>query len=281
VPADDAMELLLEVLRSPIRTIDTSNGYSDGESERRIGEAIARAGGLPDDVVVVTKVDPRGGDYSGDRVRASVRESKERLGLETLPLVHLHDPEHFSFDDVTGPGGAVEALVDLRERGEIGAIGLAGGVIPEMRRYFALGVFDVVLVHNRWTLVDRSAEPLLIEARSAGVPIMNAAVYGGGILADPRNERYAYGPANEGVLEAVAAMDAVCRRHGTDLATAALQFSLRDPEVATTVVGMSRASRLSAALAAAATELPDALWDELEEHLPAPRWWLDPPEVSA
>ncbi|WP_395244889.1 aldo/keto reductase [Agromyces sp. MMS24-K17] len=278
VPERRAIDLVRRVLDSPVRTIDTSNGYSDGESERRIGAALAEAGGKPDDVVVITKVDPKGGDYSGERVRQSVRESKERLGLDTLPLVHLHDPENFAFEEMTAPGGAVDALVELRERGEVGRIGLAGGPIPEMRRYFALGVFDAVLVHNRWTLVDRSAGPLIAEAQAAGVPVINAAVHGSGILADPVNvTRYAYAPANEGVLAAVAAMHAACVRHGVDLAAAALQFSLRDPGIATTVVGMSRPERLDETLVAASARLPEDLWAELEALVPEPRWWLEPP----
>ena len=155
VSSDEGVATAYAVLQSPIRFIDTSNGYSDSESERRIGEAIAASGGLPDRFVVATKVDARGRDYSGDRVRASVAESRERLGLDYLPLVHLHDPENFDFDEIVAPGGAVDALVGLKEAGQVGSIGLAAA--PSRRwRYLALGVFDVLLVHNRWTLLDRS-----------------------------------------------------------------------------------------------------------------------------
>jgi hypothetical protein len=77
----DAIDLVCAILDSDIRTIDTSNGYSDGRSEARIGKAIAEYGGLPDDVVVMTKVDAKGSDYSGDRVRRSLGESRERLGI--------------------------------------------------------------------------------------------------------------------------------------------------------------------------------------------------------
>ncbi|GMA94731.1 hypothetical protein GCM10025881_15550 [Pseudolysinimonas kribbensis] len=126
VAEEQAIELVGDVLRSEIRTIDTANGYSAGRSERRIGTAIARFG-LPDDVVVVTKVDADGRDYSGDRVRASLRESRERLGLPgPLPLVHLHDPEFHDFADLTALGGAVDALVEARESGAVSHIGLAG-----------------------------------------------------------------------------------------------------------------------------------------------------------
>ncbi|WP_129336602.1 aldo/keto reductase [Cellulomonas endophytica] len=285
VSADEGVATVHAVLASAVRTIDTSNGYSDGESERRIGTALAQAGGLPEGVVVLTKVDPRDGDYSGDRVRASVDESRERLGIDHLPLVHLHDPENFPFEEITRPGGAVDALVGLRDAGVVGSIGLAGGRVQEMARYLALGVFDALLVHNRWTLLDRSAGDLLDEAGRRGLVLVNAAIYGGGILAagphargpEGMPARYGYREAPPEVLDAVTAMHAVCAAHGTDLATAALQFSLRDPRFTTTVVGMSRPSRVDDVVAAAAAELPDALWPELEALLPPSRVWLDAP----
>jgi len=280
VSADEGIRTVRAVLDSDIRTIDTSNGYSDGESERRIGAGIAEAGGLPADVVVITKVDPKGRNYSGDRVRASVEESRSRLGLDHLPLVHLHDPEGHDFGELTAPGGAVDALVRLKESGVVGHIGLAGGPVQEMARYLALGVFDALLVHNRWTLLDRSAGDLLDDAADRGLGLINAAVYGGGILAAPRSPgpaHYGYRPAPPEVLDAVESMRAVCARFGIDLTTAALQLSLRDPRFATTVVGMSRPSRVEATLTAARRPVDDALWPELEALLPPSRVWLDAP----
>jgi len=285
VSADEGVATARAVLESPIRCLDTSNGYSDGESERRIGAAIAQVGGLPEDFVVMTKVDPRGEDYSGDRVRASVEESRARLGLDRLPLVHLHDPESFDLDEIAAPGGAVDALVALRESGAIGSIGLAGGRVQEMARYLELDVFDDLLVHNRWTLLDRSARDLLDEATARGMGIVNAAVYGGGILAAPasatgsgdRPATYGYRPAPPEIFDAVAAMRRACAERGTDLRTAALQFSVRDDRFATTVVGLSRPERIAQTLAATSAQLPDDLWDELESLLPPERVWLDAP----
>lgn len=277
VTADAAVELVTTVLDSDIRTIDTSNGYSGGESERRIGRAIAEYGGLPDDVLVITKVDAAGSDYSGDRVRRSLAESSERLGVAPLPLVHLHDPEFHDFAEMTKPGGAVDALVDARARGEVGHIGLAGGEVHEMARYLELGVFEVLLVHNRWTLVDRSAGALLDRARELGVAAVNAAVLGGGILADMSGARtdYGYRPAPRETLEAIDAMRDVCRRWGTDLATAAIRFSTRDPRFATTIVGISKPARIETTIQAATAEFPEDFWDELDALLPAPEHWLD------
>jgi D-threo-aldose 1-dehydrogenase len=286
VAADRAVETVLAVLESPVRFLDTANGYSDGESERRVGRGLAayreRHGALPDDFVVATKVDPRDGDYSADRVRRSVDESRERLGLDHLPLVHLHDPENFDFAELTAPGGAVDALLALRESGEVGAVGLAGGPVAEMRRYLDLGVFDVLLVHNRWTLVDRSAGSLIAAAAARGTGVLNAAVYGGGILAQqtpsadrPSATRYGYREAPPETLAAVDGLRELCDRHGTSLPTAALQFSARDPRVASTIVGISRPERVTQTLEAFAAPLPEEFWAEAEALLPGPQAWLD------
>lgn len=276
VSADEGVRTVLAALDSPVRCLDTSNGYSDGESERRIGEAIRLAGGLPPRHVVVTKADPRDRDYSGDRVRASVAESRERLGLDHLPLVHLHDPENFAFEEITAPGGALDTLVALREEGEVGAIGLAGGRVQEMERYLATGVFDCLLVHNRWTLLDRSAGRLLGMAVERGLGIFNAAVYGGGILAGS-GSTYGYREVQPEVGRAIDAMARACEAHGTDLRTAALQFSLRDPRFASTIVGMSRPERVAQTIDAARAPVPDTLWDELEQLVPPVHAWLDAP----
>ena len=271
-----AVDLVGAILESPIRFLDTSNGYSEGESERRIGMAIKRHGGLPPDFLVATKVDAIGSDYSGRRVEQSIRESQERLGIERLPLVYLHDPEFHDFEYMTAPGGAVETLVRLREDGEIGAIGLAGGQVQVMERYLNLSVFQVLLVHNRWTLVDRSAEKIIALATNAGMGVMNAAIYGGGILANPRGSTsYGYRPAHPETLAAIAAMADVCERWGTNLATAALQASIRDELITSTIVGFSKLSRLDDLLTAAEQELPEPFWTEMAGLVPPPSTWLD------
>jgi len=278
VSATDAVDLVKAALAGPIRFLDTANGYSGGESERRIGSGIAAFGGLPAGFVVATKVDASDGDYSGERVRMSVQESRQRLGLDHLPLVHLHDPEFHRWEDMTAPGGAVDALMALKESGSIGSIGLAGGHVPTMARYLELGVFDVLLVHNRWTLVDHSAAQLIEQAVERSVAVVNAAVYGGGILArqqDDGNHSYGYRPARPETVDAVGAMRKVCARYGTDLATAALQYSLRDDRVVSTIVGISKRERLDRVVGSAAARLPDDFWDEIAGLVPPPTAWLD------
>jgi D-threo-aldose 1-dehydrogenase len=282
VTEDAAIDLVRHVMDGPIRFLDTSNMYGGGKSEVRIGQAIEQHGGLPDDFVISTKVDALDGDYSGARVRSSVRESMDRLGIGMLPIVFLHDPEFHSYEMMTEPGGAVDTLVELRDAGEIGHIGVAGGDTREISRYVDLGVFEAVLTHNRWTLVDRSAGPLYETAAAAGLAILNAAVYGGGLLTESGGRgNYAYRPARPALLEAAAAMRDVCRRWDTDLATAALQFSLRDARIASTVTGFTKRSTLARTLEARDVELSEDFWAEIEALVPAPEHWLDnnPPIV--
>src|SRR4051794_37427327 len=205
-----AVDFVLSLLRSPIRAIDTSNNYGDGASERRIGKAIALAGGVPDDFSVITKVDSANGDFSGARVRESFRESLQRLGVQRVPLLFLHDPDAFDFGYMASAGGAVDALVQIREEGLAHAIGVATGNTPLLHRYLDLGVFDVILSHNRFTLVDRSADELFPRAVGLGVGVLNAAVYGGGVLARPgASTKYSYKPASRELLETIAAMDSL------------------------------------------------------------------------
>jgi D-threo-aldose 1-dehydrogenase len=269
VGEDQAVATISRVLRGPITFIDTSNNYGDGESERRIGKAIAEAGGLPDHFVLATKVDPLPGsdDFSGDRIRESVRESQERLGLRQLQLVYLHDPERISFEEATAPGGAVEALVALRDQGVIKHIGVAGGPIDLERRYLELGVFEAVISHNRYTLVDQSAEPLIQDAADRGVAFVNAAAYGGGMLVRGPDvvPTYCYQPASDATLDRVRKMQHACQIRDVPLAAAALQFSLRDRRVASTIVGMSTPERIDQTVRLAEWPIEDDLWAELME----------------
>lgn len=269
VAEDQAVATIRRVLEGPINFIDTSNNYGDGESERRIGKAIADAEGLPEHFVLATKVDPLPGsdDFSGRRVRDSVHESQERLGLERLQLVYLHDPERMSFEEATAPGEAVDTLVALRDEGVIRYLGVAGGPIDLERRYLGLGLFDAVISHNRYTLVDQSAEPLIQDAVDRGVAFVNAAPYGGGMLVRGPDAvpTYCYQPASEATLDRVRSMQRACDARGVPLAAAALQFSLRDPRVASTIVGMSSPERVDQTLRLAEWPIQDDLWAELLE----------------
>jgi D-threo-aldose 1-dehydrogenase len=277
VPAQQGVDTVLRVLEGPIRFLDTSNNYSGGDSERRIGAALAQAGGLPEGFVLATKIDRGpGNDFSAARVRRSISESLERLGLDRIELLFLHDPEHISYEEGMAEGGPVRELVRLREEGLAAHIGVAGGPVDLMRRYVETGLFEALITHNRFTLVDRSADELLTVAADRGLGVLNAAVYGGGILARgaAATTRYAYKEAPAEVVDAVRAIEAACARHGVPLATAAVQFSTRDPRVTSTVVGFSRPERVADVVEQASQPVPDELWAEIDALVPSSTHWL-------
>ncbi len=274
VGTEQALATLRATFDGELNFLDTSNEYGNGgDSERRIGQALAERGGLPDGFVLATKVDPLVGsvDFSGARVRQSVSESRERLGLDRLQLVYLHDPEKISFEAGMAKDGPVQALVQLRDEGVIEHIGVAGGPIDLMLRYLATDVFEAVISHNRFTLVDQSAEPLMAEAQRRGVAFVNAAPFGGGMLVKGPDlqPRYCYAPASTATLERVREMERLCKAQNVPLAAAALQFSLRDDRVTSTIVGMSDPERIAQTLELADWSIPDALWADLE-RLAAP-----------
>jgi D-threo-aldose 1-dehydrogenase len=268
VAEDQALATVRAALDSPINFLDTSAAYGDGESERRLGLVLRERGGVPPGCVLATKADRdlHTGDFSGEQIKRSVERSLKLLGLERLQLVYLHDPEHTTFENIMGRGGATEVLLRFQEQGVIEHVGMAGGPIDLMIRYIETGAFTAVITHNRYTLLNRCAEPLLARAAQLGVAAVNAAPYGSGILAKGPDAypRYAYQEAPAGMLERVRKLDEVCRAHGVSLAAAALQFSLRDARITSTIVGVSRPERLEQTLALARQPIPEALWAQLD-----------------
>jgi D-threo-aldose 1-dehydrogenase len=146
-----------------------------------------------------------------------------------------------------------------------------------MAEYLETGVFDVLLSHNRYTLLDRSAASLFATARERGVGVVNAAPFGGGMLAKGPDVqgKYGYGERDERIADAARAMAEACARHNVPLPAAALQFSLRAPFIDATVVGVSSPERVGQTLEYAALEIPEALWAELETMVPPTECWLN------
>jgi D-threo-aldose 1-dehydrogenase len=277
VDYERGLQTVRHVFDSPINFLDTSNGYSNGESERRIGAVIAERGGLPAGFVLATKVDPdpQTGDFTGDRARRSAEESLERLGITRFQLLYLHDPERIGFEAAMAPGGPVDALVALRDAGVTDHIGIAGGPVGLMSQFVSAGVFDALLTHNRFTLIDRSAEPLIAQAAAAGLGVVNAAVYGGGILARgaDHTDKYAYHKTSTEVLDRVRAMEKACKAYGVPLRAAAVQVSVRDPRIGSTVIGTATPSHVDELIDLVRLDIPEALRAELAGLVaPEPEW---------
>ncbi|THV40202.1 aldo/keto reductase [Glycomyces buryatensis] len=272
VSDEQAIAMIEAVFDSEVNFLDTSNGYGEnGLAEKRVGAAIREHGGLPEGFILQTKVDPdpQTRDYSGARVRASVEESLERLGVNHLPILALHDPEFMSQDGFAA-GGALEALVGLRDAGVADHLAVAAGDIAVIGKYLDTGEFDVVLNHNRFTLLNRDAQGLYERARADGLGVLNAAPYGGGMLAKgpAQQPKYCYGDRDEAIGAAAFAMAEACERAGVPLAAAALQFSVNSPLVDSTVIGVSRPERVQQTLDLLDIEIPAALWEELESLVP-------------
>lgn len=268
-PEEQALETIRATFASSINFLDTAAAYGNGESERRIGIVIKEMGGLPEGFVLATKGDRdlETGDFSGEQFKRSVEGSLERLGLDRLQYVYIHDPEHSTFENVMGPGGPLEVLQSYKEQGVIEHIGMSGGPVAMLIRYIETGLFSAVETHNRYTLINRSAEPLLDLCHRMGVAVANAAPYGSGILAKGPDAyaRYAYQEAPQSIIERTRKMQAICQEYDVPLIAAALQFSLRDPRVTSTVVGMTKPERVAQTLELAQVSIPDELWSRLDE----------------
>jgi D-threo-aldose 1-dehydrogenase len=267
VSEEQALATLRALFQSPIKYLDTAAGYGDGESERRIGIVLRELGGLPEDFALSTKVDrdAETGDFSGEQAGRSIERSLKLLGLDHFQIVFLHDPETTTFENIMQPGGAVEVMLRYKEHGVIEHIGVAGGPIDLMIRYIETGVFSAVLTHNRYTLLNRAAEPLLQLATHRRMAILNAAPYGGGMLSrGPEHfPRYAYRAADAVTLERARKMKAICDEYGVPLAAAALQFSMRDARITSTVVGMTRPERIAQTLDLTRHPIPEEAWERL------------------
>jgi len=145
-------------------------------------------------------------------------------------------------------------------------LGIAGGPVDLLRRYVDTRAFEVVITHNRYTLLHRSAEPLIDHATRMGVAVLNAAPYGSGILAKGPEAypRYAYREAATSVVERARRMAGLCREVDVPLAAAALQFSVRDPRIVSTIVGVSRPERIADTVDLLTRPIPDELWPRLD-----------------
>jgi D-threo-aldose 1-dehydrogenase len=264
VSEDQALATIRAIFRGPVTFVDTAASYGDGESERRIGTVLREIGGVPAGFVVATKADrdARNGDFSGDQIRRSIERSLNLLGLDYLPLLYLHDPEHAPFEEIMAKGGPVDVMRRFVADGVVGHIGVAGGPADLMIRYVETGAFEAVITHNRYTLLNRSADRLLTVAAQHGLGVANAAPYGSGILAKGPSAypRYAYQDATDDVVDRARRIEALCREAGVPMAAVALQFSMRDSRIHSTIVGMSKPERLQQTVEFASRAIPDGLW---------------------
>ena len=268
---ETAVSTARRALEAGVTFFDTAPFYGLGESERRLGAALA---GRRDGIVLATKVgrlldeDPDGRvdarfDFSGDAVRRSLESSLSRLGVDRVDIVHIHDPEDHLDEALAG---AHRALVDLREQGVIGAVSLGTNVVKTAEMFLDRGDLDCVLLAGRYTLLDQTAAPVIRQCAERGVAYLAAGVFNSGVLARPTDGAwYDYAPAAPAVLDRARRIEQICERHGVSLPAAALSFPLMHPAVTVVIVGMAAPDEVDANIEVVRAGVPGELWTELAD----------------
>ncbi|MFI6499293.1 aldo/keto reductase [Nonomuraea typhae] len=263
-----------------VRLFDTAPHYGLGLSERRLGAALAGREGYvlstkvgrrlvpappgPDDEGFdVVAAERRVWDFSRDGVRRSLEESLVRLGLDSVDVALIHDPDDHVDQALSE---AYPALAELRAEGVVKAVGLGMNQWQVPARFVAETDLDVVMLAGRYTLLDRSGLPLLDACAARGVKVLAAGVFNSGLLAtDEPGATFDYRPASAVLLERARAIAAACRRHGVTLPQAAMAFPARHAAVATVVLGARSADEVRRNAELWARPVPEELWAELDE----------------
>jgi D-threo-aldose 1-dehydrogenase len=284
--SDDEAEATVAAAREAgINYFDTAPHYGLGLSERRLGKAL---GGLSRDAFVISSkvgrlleplasggVDSEGfavpathrrvWDFSREGIRRSLDESLERLGLDRLDIVYLHDPDDH-LPEVLEDG--YPALDELRAEGTVGAIGAGmndASLLADLVRQTDL---DVVMLAGRYTLLEQeSLDDLMPLCQERGIGVVAAGVFNSGLLATsdpPEHARYDYEAAPHELVERARATARVCERHETNLPAAAMAFPLAHPAVVSVCVGARSAEQIRRNAELFELEISPDLWSDLK-----------------
>lgn len=284
VAAADALGALETAWRLGIRFFDTAPVYGHGLGEQRTGEAL-RARPRPE-FALATKVGrllraeapPEAGqvffgtppvnpvfDFSYDGVMRSFEESRERLGIDRVDILHIHDPDRH-FEEALS--GAYPALDRLRSEGVIRAVGSGMNQAEMLTEFARRADFDCFLLAGRYTLLDQvGLKELLPLCLERGIAIIAGGVFNSGILADPhQGAKYNYADAPPELVDKAIRIRAVCERHGVPLRAAALQFPLGHPAVRCVLAGCKSAAEVEDAVRMFETEVPPEVWKDLKAN---------------
>ena len=263
-----AEETILAILNGPSNFIDTSRNYGMGRSEKLIGNVFKSLGGKPNNIILATKIDRDTATNILDRdaTLKSFEQSIKALATEKIDILHLHDPEHCKdLNDITCKGGALDTLFQLKEEGSVTLVGLAMGKVEMMYDLIQKWPFDVMINHNRFTLLNRQADKLFNLAKKKGIKIFNAAPFCGGILAKGTKEtnRLVYQEVSEKKLKPIFDLEKICLKYNIPLGAAALQFSMKDPRISSTIVGITKKSRIDQIVEWSNFEISEDAWTEI------------------
>jgi D-threo-aldose 1-dehydrogenase len=272
----EALRLVHRSLELGVRYFDTAPMYGLGQSERRFGRGLS--GIDRESYVLSTKVgrvlDPIepgstqmqwSFDFSRHGAQRSFRESLERLGLERVDILFIHDPDNHYLQALTQ---AFPVLMELRAQGLVKAIG-AGMNQWEMELRFAKeGDFNCFLLAGRYTLLEQTslAEflPYCVEKK---ISVIAGGPYNSGILAADNltaAATYNYRESQPAIIEKAQRIKAVCDRHNVPMRAAALQFILAHPAIASVIPGARSVQELEENFALVKHPIPAAFWAELK-----------------
>jgi D-threo-aldose 1-dehydrogenase len=247
LPLEHGVAVVRRALALGITLLDTSECYIGGRSERVCGAALA---GYPGEVLVSTKCGhrPLGFDWSRRSVVTSLESSLAVLALPAVHLFQLHTwmPEGLPLERVFGPGGALEGLREARDRGLCRALGITGQNLDFLRRCVESDAFDVLLLHDRYDLLEQSGGPLLREAAAHDMGVLLGSPLRVGLFGARRDAAIArYGPAERARVEALE------RTHAGEpggVTGAAFRFVLRAPGVSAVLCGAATPAEVEAAV---------------------------------
>lgn len=288
---DEAWQVLEAAWDCGIRYFDTAPHYGLGLSERRLGAFLATK--PREEFVLSTKVGrllrpspatadrldeanlfavpaalERVWDFSCEGIRRSVEESLDRLGLDRVDVLYLHDPEEYDLQRALESG--IPAVAGLREEGVVTAVGVGSKSTEALTAAARWGALDLLMVAGRLTLLEQPAlDDVLPACRAAGTGVVAAAVFNSGLLSSPGPDgrgRYEYDRVPPEVLDRARELDEACARHGVELPAAALQYPLREPLVRAVVVGAASPGQVRQNVARVRAPVPDALWAELRDE---------------
>ena len=281
VSDDDVEATVQTALELGLGLVDTAPLYGHGLAEQRVGRALTgrdrntfalatKVGRLLRDTTPADHAQSYVGtsdvnpvfDFSYDGVMRSFEESLDRLGLDRVDILHIHDPDDHHDEALEG---AYRALDQLRSEGSIGAVGAGMNQAAMLARFAREGDFDCFLLAGRYTLLDQTGLlqllPLCLER---SISIIAGGVYNSGLLADPRRGApFDYQPAPVHLVERAVRLQEVCARHGVPLKAAAIQFPLGHPAVACVVIGARTQSELVENVAMFRHPIPPDVWHEL------------------
>jgi len=248
---------------------DTAVLYGRSLSEAMLGEALRQRPALKDSIIISTKAGRSfdGYDYSFDGILRSVHSSLERLGLERVDIVHIHDAMDQPMDAILSEGGALGALRHLQKQGLLKHIGTAANDPPTNQAYIETGEFDAAVIADSWSLINqRAARGIFAAAARHDVGLVSATPIERGLLVTGPQAQSKYLTRRFGTdcLGQVRQIQRLCARYAVPMLAVALQWCTRQPQVAATIPGARTAAEAEASLAAAQLDIPAALWTDLQ-----------------